>query len=120
MECHNRKTNFMLPRMSLVFLCGFFVIPLSAQKATNHQDDKILNEKITPAEIKQTLDRILLYLDNTTQAVLVNSTTGREINDLSNPDKEAVIKPGDFKLQRYEWGAVYNAMLLAGNIFEDR
>jgi unsaturated rhamnogalacturonyl hydrolase len=51
--------------------------------------------------------------------VLLNSVTGKEISDFTNPDKNAAIKPGDFKLQRYEWGAVYNAMLLAGNIFKD-
>jgi rhamnogalacturonyl hydrolase YesR len=66
------------------------------------------------AEIKAVLDRVFSYLDRATPAEIINKTTGAPITDLSRPDPEAVLKPGDFRLTSYEWGVTYTGMLAAG------
>jgi rhamnogalacturonyl hydrolase YesR len=66
------------------------------------------------AEVKAVLDRVFNYLDKSTPAEIINKTTGAPITDLSRPDPEAVLKPGDFRLTSYEWGVTYTGMLAAG------
>ncbi|MDL2356461.1 MAG: glycoside hydrolase family 88 protein [Pseudomonadota bacterium] len=66
------------------------------------------------AEVKAVLDRVFVYLDRTTPAELINQTSGAPVTDLSRPDPDAVIKPGDFRLTSYEWGVTYLGMLAAG------
>jgi rhamnogalacturonyl hydrolase YesR len=66
------------------------------------------------AEVKAVLDRVFAYLDRTTPAEVINKSTGAPITDLSRPDPEAVLKPGDFRLTSYEWGVTYTGMLAAG------
>lgn len=66
------------------------------------------------AEVKAVLDRVFDYLDRTTPAELINKTSGAPVTDLSRPDPDAVIKPGDFRLTSYEWGVTYLGMLAAG------
>jgi rhamnogalacturonyl hydrolase YesR len=65
-------------------------------------------------EVKAVLDRVFAYLDRTTPAEIINKSTGAPITDLSRPDPEAVLKPGDFRLTSYEWGVTYTGMLAAG------
>jgi unsaturated rhamnogalacturonyl hydrolase len=76
--------------------------------------------KTTPEDVKQVLDRVLSYLDAVTPAQLVNSKTGQPVRDLKSPDKDVVLKPGDFRLTSYEWGVTYGAMLLAGEVTGDK
>lgn len=66
------------------------------------------------AEVKAVLDRVLDYLDRATPAELIDKASGAPITDLSHPDPEAVLKPGDFRLTSYEWGVTYAGMLAAG------
>jgi rhamnogalacturonyl hydrolase YesR len=66
------------------------------------------------AEVKAVLDRVFLYLDRTTPAEIVGKTSGVAITDLTKPDPDAVLKPGDFRLTSYEWGVTYTGMLAAG------
>jgi unsaturated rhamnogalacturonyl hydrolase len=66
------------------------------------------------AEVKAVLDRVFGYLDRVTPAEVVDKTTGAPIADLSRPDPQAVLKPGDFRLTSYEWGVTYIGMLAAG------
>jgi len=63
--------------------------------------------------IKAALDRIYTYLDGTTPARLINHATKAEITDLSQPIRDAVVEPGAFRLNSYEWGVTYSAMLAA-------
>jgi unsaturated rhamnogalacturonyl hydrolase len=83
-------------------------------------DYKIPYGKTKPEDVKQVTDRVLQYLDAVTPAQLINSKTGEVITDMKKPDKEAVIKPGDFRLNSYEWGVVYGAMLLMGDNTGDK
>ncbi|MBY0242849.1 MAG: glycoside hydrolase family 88 protein [Burkholderiaceae bacterium] len=69
---------------------------------------------MTQAEVKAVLDRVFAYLDSTTPAALISKSTGAPITDLSKPDPDAVLKPGDFRLTSYEWGVTYLGMLAAG------
>jgi len=73
-----------------------------------------------PEDIKAVLDRVFVYLDAETPAVLVNSKTGEVIRDMKKPVAEAIVKPGDFRLTSYEWGVTYGAMLLTGEITGDK
>lgn len=65
-------------------------------------------------EVKAVLDRVFAYLDRTTPAEIVGKTSGAAIADLTKPDPDAVLKPGDFRLTSYEWGVTYTGMLAAG------
>jgi unsaturated rhamnogalacturonyl hydrolase len=73
-----------------------------------------------PEDIKKVMDRVRDYLDAVTPPVIVNSKTGAVINDYKKPVRDAVLKPGDFRLSSYEWGVVYGAMLLAGTSTGDK
>lgn len=66
------------------------------------------------AEVKAVLDRVFAYLDRTTPAEIVGKSSGAAITDLTKPDPDAVLKPGDFRLTSYEWGVTYTGMLAAG------
>ncbi len=72
------------------------------------------------AEVKAVLDRVFLYLDRVTPAEVIDQRTGAPITDLSKPDPNAVLKPGDFRLTSYEWGVTYMGMLAAGAATGDR
>lgn len=65
-------------------------------------------------EVKAVLDRVFTYLDASTPAELISKTTGAPIAKLDQPDPDAVLKPGDFRLTSYEWGVTYAGMLAAG------
>jgi len=72
------------------------------------------------AEVKAVLDRVFDYLDRVTPAEVIDQRTGAPITDLSQPDPNAVLKPGDFRLTSYEWGVTYMGMLAAGAATGDR
>ena len=71
-------------------------------------------------EVKAVLDRVFDYLDRTTPAELIHKTGGAPITDLTKPDPDAVLKPGDFRLTSYEWGVTYLGMLAAGGATGDQ
>jgi unsaturated rhamnogalacturonyl hydrolase len=77
-------------------------------------DYKIPYGPIKPEDVKKVLDRIYTYLDAVTPAELVNSKTGETITDYNKVQADAIIKPGDFRINSYEWGVAYSGMLLAG------
>ncbi|SDF48998.1 Rhamnogalacturonyl hydrolase YesR [Massilia sp. PDC64] len=72
------------------------------------------------AEVKAVLDRVFDYLDKVTPAEVIDQRTGVPIADLTKPDPNAVLKPGDFRLTSYEWGVTYTGMLAAGAATGDR
>lgn len=63
--------------------------------------------------IIQVLDRVYLYLDQSTPMALINKDSKAEITDYSKIDQNTIFKPGDFRLVSYEWGVTYAGMLLA-------
>ncbi|MDX8339377.1 glycoside hydrolase family 88 protein [Draconibacterium sp. IB214405] len=64
-------------------------------------------------DIEQVLARIYNYLDEVTPAQLVDKNSGAVITDFSAVDQNTIMKPGDFRLNSYEWGVTYAGMLLA-------
>ena len=72
------------------------------------------------AEVKAVLDRVFDYLDKVTPDEVIDQRTGVPIADLSTPNANAVLKPGDFRLTSYEWGVTYTGMLAAGAATGDR
>ena len=72
------------------------------------------------AEVKAVLDRVFDYLDKVTPVEVIDQRTGAPITDLSTPNANAVLKPGDFRLTSYEWGVTYTGMLAAGAATGDR
>jgi rhamnogalacturonyl hydrolase YesR len=115
---------------SILFFVFFITgsVTLWAQKANDtntplhalQPDYKVPYGTATPESVKKVMDRILVYLDNTTPPELINSKTSAVITDLKKPHQDAVIRPGDFRLNSYEWGVVYGAMLLAGTETGDK
>lgn len=72
------------------------------------------------AEVKAVLDRVFAYLDKVTPAEVIDQRTGAPMTDLSRPDPNAILTPGDFRLTSYEWGVTYTGMLAAGAATGDR
>jgi hypothetical protein len=83
-------------------------------------DYKIPYGKTTTQDVKQVMDRVLLYLSEVTPTQLADRKSGAVITDLKKPVRDAVVKPGDFRLTSYEWGVTYGAMLLAGEVTGDK
>lgn len=77
-------------------------------------DYKVPYGPVKPEDVKKVIDRVYSYLDVVTPAVLMNSKTGETITDLSSVNADVIIKPGDFRINSYEWGVTYSGMLLAG------
>ncbi len=72
-----------------------------------------------PDDVIKVLDRIFAYLDGATPAKMIDSLTGKEIEVFSQLDENSWFKPGDFRLNSYEWGVTYAGMLLAGEVTGD-
>lgn len=83
-------------------------------------DYKIAYHAPTVQEVKTVLDRIYDYLDATTPAQLVNKKTQAPVTQLTQFDTNVVIKSGDYRLNSYEWGVTYSAMLRAGQTTGDK
>lgn len=64
-------------------------------------------------DIEKVLTRVYDYLNQVSPGQLVDKTSGQEITDFSKVDQNSLMKPGDFRLNSYEWGVTYAGMLLA-------
>jgi rhamnogalacturonyl hydrolase YesR len=67
----------------------------------------------TTEQVKQTMDRVLYYIDAETPAVLVDKKTGREVTRMKDIDENTQLKQGGFRLTSYEWGVTYSGVLAA-------
>jgi len=65
------------------------------------------------ASVKQTMDRVLKYIDAETPAVIVNKNTGKEVSRMKDIDADSQLKQGGFRLTSYEWGVTYSGVLAA-------
>lgn len=74
----------------------------------------------TPEKVKETINRVYIYLNAVTPMQMVDKKTQTEITDLSKLDTGSVFKQGDFRLISYEWGIVYTGMLEAGAVMGDK
>ena len=64
-------------------------------------------------QVKQTMDRVLKYIDSETPAKLINGKTGEEVTKWKQIDADTKLKPGGFRLTSYEWGVTYSGVLAA-------
>lgn len=69
--------------------------------------------------ITEVLDRVYNYLDQSTYMALINKDTQVDVKDYSKIDEKTIFKPGDFRLNSYEWGVTYAGMLLASETTGD-
>ncbi len=67
----------------------------------------------TSENVKQTMDRVLRYIDSETPAVLIDKNTGREVTRLKDINADTQLKQGGFRLTSYEWGVTYSGVLAA-------
>ena len=65
------------------------------------------------ATVKQTIDRVLHYIEQETPAVLEDRSTKREVSQLSQINENTQLRQGGFRLTSYEWGVTYSAALAA-------
>ncbi len=70
--------------------------------------------------ITEVLDRVYNYLNQTTYMALINKDTQTEVTDYSKIDERTIFKPGDFRLNSYEWGVTYAGMLLVSETTGDQ
>ncbi len=83
--------------------------PLHLMKPANH-----LRYGIPTAEqVKQTMDRVLRYIDEETPATLIDKKTGKEVTNMKDANADTQLKQGGFRLTSYEWGVTYSAALAA-------
>ena len=75
--------------------------------------------RTTPEDVKQTMDRVLAYVDQSTPVGIVNAKTGEKIVDLKNPKKEATLAKTTYNITSHQWGLTYAGMLLAGETTGD-
>ena len=74
----------------------------------------------TTEEVKQTIDRILQYIERETPAQLIDSQTGLEVKQLKDINAHTKLKQGGFRLTSYEWGVTYSAVLAAWQATGDK
>ncbi len=90
--------------------------PLHLMRPANQQRYGIPTQKA----VKQTIDRVLHYIDSETPAVLVDKRTGREVTRLKDIDQYTQLKQGGFRLTSYEWGVTYSGVLAAYEVTGDK
>ncbi len=64
-------------------------------------------------EVKQTLDRVLHYIDSETPARLVDADSKQEVTRLKDINARTQLQQGGFRLTSYEWGVTYSGVLAA-------
>ncbi len=74
----------------------------------------------TATSVKSVLDRVHKYLQEVTPPFIVHAKTGGTILPNSKPLREAILKPGDFRITSYEWGVTYSGMMLASSTTGDK
>ncbi len=64
-------------------------------------------------EVKQTIDRVLRYIDQETPTVLIDKKSGNEVTRLQDIHADTQLKQGGFRLTSYEWGVTFAGVLSA-------
>ena len=108
----------------LSFVLSFFLLPVQMVKAQTVNDNNTPLHLMKPQykigygiplaeDVKQTMDRVLRYIDTETPAVLVEKKTGQEVTRMKDVTASTQLKQGGFRLTSYEWGVTYSAVLSA-------
>ena len=66
----------------------------------------------TVESVKQTMDRVLRYIDMETPAALEDPATGKVVR-VGDAGPSTCLKQGGFRLTSYEWGVTYSGALAA-------
>lgn len=74
-------------------------------------DYKIPYGVLSENEIKQSLDRVLKYLESSTPAKVVDKNTNKEITDFEKINQDSQLERGAYRLASYEWGVTYSGAL---------
>ena len=72
------------------------------------------------AEVKRVIDRVLGYISQNTPAYVVDSCTGKPVDDLDKIDSHSRLAQGAFRLTSYEWGVTYSAVQAAYHATGDK
>lgn len=72
----------------------------------------------TPQQVKEKMDLVFHYLDQTTPCVLENKLNGKEVT-VKQIDENTRLRPGNYRLTSYEWGVTYSAMQAAADATGD-
>lgn len=116
-----------MKRAVTTFLIFIACLSLQAQKVNDSTsplhlmkpDYEIPYGKPDVKSLTEVIDRIYTYLDQTTPMKLIHKDTQAEVTDYSKVDEKTIFKPGDFRLNSYEWGVTYAGMLLASETTGD-
>ena len=73
----------------------------------------------TLEDVKQVMDRILLYVEGATPYAIVNRETGMDITDLKKVQRDAALKKTEFNITSHEWGLAYSSMMVAADATGD-
>lgn len=118
-------------RSAFFALACFSCVTLSAQKKESKINDfntplhllapdyKVPYGVSTKEDIKKSLDRILIYLDASTPARVVDTKNNKVVTDYSKLNKDCKLDQGTFRLASYEWGVTYSGMLEAAKATGD-
>ena len=112
------KQRMILSLLTIGMGCG---VTASAQQVNDHntplhlmQPEYQVGYGVPSAEsVKQTIDRVLRFIDKETPAVLVDKTTGNTVSRPQDIDAGTQLKQGGFRLTSYEWGVTYSGVLAA-------
>ena len=75
--------------------------------------------EVSPESIKETADRVLLYLQEHTHASLETADDGHPVSADGELPTNTQLKRGDFRIASYEWGVVHSGMLHMHTITKD-
>ena len=109
-----------LNKLSLALFMGFSSVAYAQQINDNNTPLHLMKPEyrvgygVSKVEsVKQTMDRVLNYIDAETPAVLVDKKTGKEVARMKDINADTYLKQGGFRLTSYEWGVTYSGVLAA-------
>ena len=119
--------------LTLVIICilGFASISVDAQYVETEKVDastklylakpgyKTPYGETSTDSVKALIDRVLLYLEETTPTGVMDKSTKEPITDYKKINKNSVINQGKFSITNYMWGVTYASMLSAAKITGD-
>ena len=73
----------------------------------------------SPENVKTLMDRVLIYLEESTPIGVIDKVTKEEFFDYKKINKNSIIKQGTFSITNYMWGVTYASMLSAAKITGD-
>ncbi len=71
-------------------------------------------------DIQSVLERVLVFLEESTPTQVLDGKTQQVLSDYSRIDADARLQQGAFRLASYEWGVTYMGMLSAGQALSNQ